>query len=87
MAWGRRQEVPAGAELDEGRMAFRRRLRRAAARILQRLLPAGMIRPGFPRSWPTDCFFYLLAAANEARVDLASALISKEERNRARFGA
>lgn len=34
-----------------------------------------------------DCLFYLLAAANEAQVDLASSLVEKEERNRVRFGA
>lgn len=34
-----------------------------------------------------DCLWYVLAAANEAKVDLASALDEKEERNRVRFGA
>ena len=34
-----------------------------------------------------DCLFYILAAANEAKVDLASALAQKEQRNRQRFGA
>lgn len=33
-----------------------------------------------------DCLFCILSAANEAQVDLASALIKKEERNRLRFG-
>lgn len=33
-----------------------------------------------------DCLFYILAAANEAQVDLISALMAKEERNRVRFG-
>jgi NTP pyrophosphatase (non-canonical NTP hydrolase) len=34
-----------------------------------------------------DSLFYILAAANAAQIDLASALAQKEERNRQRFGA
>ncbi len=34
-----------------------------------------------------DCLFYVLAAANEAGIDVAVALSEKEERNRQRFGA
>jgi NTP pyrophosphatase (non-canonical NTP hydrolase) len=34
-----------------------------------------------------DTLFYILAAANEAKVDLASAFARKEQRNRDQFGA
>jgi NTP pyrophosphatase (non-canonical NTP hydrolase) len=34
-----------------------------------------------------DCLFFVLSAANAAGVDLTTALLAKEERNRVRFGA